>query len=217
MRIQAFDYSLDLLRAILWQYNDAARLQLLLEQKQEWYDVEYSSFWNDWVRDVFDLRTANNFGLAVWAIILGLPLSLTSGQEPSATIWGFGSHHYNFNRGNFAPSVSGIQLTMAEKRLILRLRYFQLTTRGAIPNINRFLKIVFAEYAGQVYVLDGLDMTITYVFTFLPPPNLLLALQNFDVLPRPAGVGINYVVSVRESFGFGPVHQNFERGTFGSN
>jgi hypothetical protein len=216
MRIQAIDYSVNLLQALLWQYNEALRLQSLLEQKQEWYNTEYSEFWENWYRDVFDLRTANDFGLSVWAIILNIPLTITTNLTPSSTIWGFGSFRKNFNRGNFAPSTSGIKLTLAQKRLVLQLRYFQLVTRGAIPEINRFLNYVFADY-GKVYAQDGLDMTMNYVFTFQPPAQLRFVLESFDVLPRPAAVMVNYVVLIRETFGFGPFHKNFNRGNFGSN
>lgn len=216
MRVQAFDFSVDLLRALLWQYNDAVRLQSLLEQKQAWYDSQYSEFWENWSRDVFDLRTANDFGLSVWAVILNIPLTITTAGPPSADIWGFGPFRKNFNRGNFAPSTSGIRLTTEQKRLVLRLRYFQLVTRGAVPEINEFLASVFAAF-GDVYVLDGLNMTMDYVFTFAPPSQLRFVLQTYDVLPRPAAVGVNYVVLVRDTFGFGPFHRNFNRGTFGSN
>jgi hypothetical protein len=216
MRIQEIDYNVNLLQALLWQYNEALRLQSLLEQKQEWYNTEYSEFWENWYRDVFDLRTANDFGLSVWAIILNIPLTITTNLTPSANIWGFGSFRKNFNRGNFAPSTSGIKLTLAQKRLVLQLRYFQLVTRGAIPEINRFLNYVFADY-GKVYAQDGLDMTMNYVFTFQPPAQLRFVLESFDVLPRPAAVMVNYVVLIRETFGFGPFHKNFNRGNFGSN
>jgi hypothetical protein len=216
MRIQEIDYNVNLLQALLWQYNEALRLQSLLEQKQEWYNTEYSEFWENWYRDVFDLRTANDFGLSVWAIILNIPLTITTNLTPSANIWGFGSFRKNFNRGNFAPSTSGIKLTLAQKRLVLQLRYFQLVTRGAIPEINRFLNYVFADY-GKVYAQDGLDMTMNYVFTFQPPAQLRFVLESFDVLPRPAAVEVNYVVLIRETFGFGPFHKNFNRGNFGSN
>ncbi|MGJ0509069.1 MAG: DUF2612 domain-containing protein [Methylocystis sp.] len=216
MRIQALDFSINLLQAILWQYNDALRLQSLLESKQDWYNEQYSEFWDDWVSDVFDLRTANDFGLSVWAVILNIPLTITSGQEPSANLWGFGPFRKNFNRGNFAPSTSGIRLSTEQRRLVLRLRYFQLVTRGAIPEINTFLKYVF-EDLGDVYVLDGLDMTMDYVFTFALPSQLRFVLESYDILPRPAGVGVNYTILVRDTFGFGPFHRNFNRGTFGSN
>jgi hypothetical protein len=35
VRIQEFDFSVDLLRAILWQRNDAVNLQALLEKKNK--------------------------------------------------------------------------------------------------------------------------------------------------------------------------------------
>jgi hypothetical protein len=216
MRIQSLDFSVNLLQALLWQYNDALKLQSLLEDKAAWYDEEYTAFWESWYTDVFDLRTANDFGLTVWAILLNIPLTITSGGVPSANIWGFGPFRKNFNRGNFSPSTSGIKLTTAQKRLVLQLRYFQLVTRGAIPEINEFLNYVFEPF-GKVYVLDGLDMTMNYVFTFTPPSQLRFVLETYDVLPRPAGVGVNYVVTIRDAFGFGPFHVNFGRGTFGSN
>jgi hypothetical protein len=162
------------------------------------------------------LRTANDFGLSVWAVILNIPLTITSGTVPSANLWGFGPFRKNFNRGNFAPSSSGIRLTTEQRRLVLRLRYFQLVTRGAIPEINAFLKYVFASF-GIVYALDGLNMSMDYVFTFQPPSQLRFVLETYDILPRPAGVGVSYTVLVRDTFGFGPYHQNFNRGTFGSN
>lgn len=71
---QEFDFSINLLEALIWQYNNAPRLESLLRQKQTWYDVNNRDFWQDWLRDVFDLRTANTFGLRVWSIILGLSL-----------------------------------------------------------------------------------------------------------------------------------------------
>ena len=74
--IQLFDFSVDLLRAILWQYNDATRLQSLLQQKQDWYNEQQTEFWSSWYRDVFNLDTANDFGLAVWSIILEVPLTI---------------------------------------------------------------------------------------------------------------------------------------------
>lgn len=216
MRTQSFDFSVNLLAALLWQYNDALKLQSILESKQAWYNREYSEFWTNWYRDVFNLQTANDFGLSVWAIILNIPLTITSGDVPPTDLWGFGPFRKNFNRAGFAPSTSGIRLTTEQKRLVLRLRYFQLVTRGAVPEINQFLAYVFAPF-GKVYVLDGLDMSMDYVFTFTPPSQLKFVLENYDVLPRPAGVKLNYVTTIRDTFGFGPLRLNFNRGTFGSN
>lgn len=210
-RYQAVDFSIDLLQAILWQYNDAERLQSLLVSKQAWYDREYLAFWQDWYRDVFDLRTATEFGQSVWCIILGLPLTIEPVQNQSDALWGFGPDKFNFNRGNFAPSSTGVTLTLEERRILLQLRYFQLVTRGAVPEINRMLRYVFGGY-GKAYVRDNLNMTLTYIFEFAPPARLLSLLQFYDVLPRPAGVGIDFETTLRDFWGFGSDNVNFNRG-----
>src|SRR6185437_5055288 len=113
------------------------------------------------------LQTANEFGLAVWSIILNLPLFIGPPPDPPGKpVWGFGDNYENFDNGNFSNASGGItSLTIDEKRLILRLRYFQLISRGAIPEINAFLNYFFKAY-GQVYVLDGLDMSMVVVFLF---------------------------------------------------
>lgn len=213
--IQQFDYSVNLLQSLLWQYNEAGRLQKLLELKQDWYNTNQTEFWQNWERDVFNLATANDFGLTVWSIILGRILNVTTAaQNPDLPTWGFADTHKNFNNGNFRRSTAGsISLTIDQKRIVLQLRYFQLVTRGAIPEINRFLKRVFADL-GQVYVLDGLDMTMTYVFTFVPSSGLQFVLEQYDVLPRPAGVKLKILVLTEPAFGFDEFHENFDNGNF---
>lgn len=213
-QIQTFDFSVDLLRALLWQYNDAARLESILRQKQAWYDANQTAFWEDWTRDVFDLRTANDFGLAVWAIILDIPLAVASqGDAANKPIWGFGQYHENFTNGNFA-SIASSQLSTEQKRLVLRLRYFQLVTRGAVPEVNAFLAYLF-EPLGLVYVNDGYDMTARYVFNFPLSSALEVVLTEYDLLPRPAGVKIDYVViGDADGWGFGRYHENFTNGNF---
>ncbi len=215
MRIQEFNFSVNVLEALLWQYNDAEKLQSLLQSKQDWYNENQRDFWANWYHDVFDLRTANDFGLSVWSIILNIPLFVeVPFIEQTNDAWGFGSFRKNFNNGNFGAAGSSVNvLTKEQKRLILRLRYFQLCSRGAIPEINEFLFSV-RDILGECYVLDGLNMTITYVFAIAPSANILYVLENFDILPRPAGVKLNLVVSVRDAWGFGEYRKNFNHGNF---
>lgn len=196
--IQEFDYSVDLLRALLWQYNKAERLESLLTQKQAWYTLNQSAFWDDWVRDVFDLRTANEFGCQVWAIVLGLRLTVTTQPTtPGAPVFGFGTFNQNFTWGNFGQTSSGtVVLTVEQQRLVLRLRYFQLVTRCTVPEINRFMASIFAD-EGPVYVQDANDMSaIVYVFGFPIDSNLRFIFDNYDLLPRPATVGVAITVQV---------------------
>lgn len=213
-QIQAVDFSVDLTRALLWQYNDAARLESLVRQKQAWYDENQTSFWEDWTRDVFDLRTANDFGLAVWAIILNIPLAVTSqGDDDGKPIFGFDQYRENFNNGNFA-SVASSQLSTEQKRLVLRLRYFQLVTRGTVPEINEFFAYLFGPL-GLAYVNDGYAMNARYVFEFPLPSELEVILTEYDLLPRPAGVDVDYVIiGEADGWGFGRYHENFTNGNF---
>lgn len=212
-KIQQFDHSVDLLRSILWQYNDAANLQALLQSKQDWYDENHVQFWEDWITDVFDLRTANSFGLSVWSVILNLPLFGETQISPSDyPAFGFESS-LNFDNGNFATdSIGLLGLPDEQKRIILRLRYFQLTTRCAIPEINEFLNGLFG--ANEIYVLDGLNMTMTYVFAGPLAQSFFTIFQILDVLPRPAGVEVNFVNSDILFFGFDEFNLNFDNGSF---
>jgi hypothetical protein len=184
MKIQAFDFSVNLLRAMLWQYNEASRLESLVAQKQAWFDAENQGFWDNWMVDVFDLRTANAFGLSVWAIILDMPLTIESGNTPGEerVIFGFASDDENFDNGNFEPWAA-LPLTVEQSRLILRLRYYQLVTRGTVPEVNKYLQTLFADL-GSAYVVDGLNMTARYVFGFPLSTDLQQVFSLFDLLPR---------------------------------
>lgn len=225
--IQAFDFSVDLLQAILWQYDSAARLKHILARKSEWYVENQTNFWTSWIADVFDLRTANDFGLSVWAQILNVPLVASTSGTGDRPVFGFApdvgepeNGNLNFENtatntgGNFGQDGDGtLALTTEQKRLLLRLRYFQLTSTGAVPEINYVLQTIFGG-EGLAYVLDGHDMTMNYIFEFFPPSNVLFVLENFDVLPRPAAVGLAVLVQPRDTFGFDPYYLNFENSNF---
>ena len=189
---QLFDFSVDLLQAILWQYNDATRLQSLLQSKHEWYNQNQRDFWENWFTNVFNLQTCDDFGLTVWAVILDMPIVIqVEPATPSRPAWGFDTPHRNFNRGNFYDGKGGAQvLNPRDARIALRLRYYQLTMRGTVPEINRIMKSVFADY-GNAWVEDNNDMTLTYKLGFLPSAALFLVLINNDLFPRPSGVAID--------------------------
>lgn len=228
MNIQLFNFSVDLLQTILWQYNNAAKIQSLLQSKNEWYENYETDFWNDWYVNVFNLVTANEFGLSVWSIILGIPLFINQSADGDKPIWGFNeeppiNNYVNFDNGNFTGQSDVASLSIEEQRLLLRLRYYQLVTRGAIPEINTFLNELFQTsgtvYSGNAWALDGFKMTMVYVFDFLIPLPMLNILRDYDVLPRPAAVGIEYRILTGTIWGFNtdiPTtgFVNFDNGSF---
>jgi len=214
--IQALDFSIDALRAILWEHDGAQKLVALARLKQAWYTQRQQEFWQNWVRDVFNIDTANRFGLGVWGRILNLPMQITSPADVGKFAWGFGANNANFENGNFANiKANTISLDVEQQRLLIKLRYFQLTSTGTLPETNAFLAKVFADF-GKVFVTDNYDMTITYFFERAIPSQLLMIFENYDLLPRPAGVGIIYQVQGRPAFGFGVDNLNFENGNFGA-
>lgn len=215
--IQSFNYDVDVLAALLWQYNNAPNIQALLNAKQTWYDTNQTQFWEDFYTNIFNLATANDFGLAIWAIILDAPIAyaVVNGGAPA---WGF-ENHKNFNQGNFAPAagvISTYNLSTETARVILQLRYFMLTGSCTVPDINRALKYIFFENYGTAYIVDIFDMRQMYVFGFVPPSDMQFAFTNYDVLPRPAGVGSSYEIFIEPPFGFNSDAQNFNNGNFTS-
>lgn len=195
--IADFDSSVDLVRALLWQHDNATALRSLIESKQDWYNVNQATFWANWYRDVFNIDTANDFGLAVWGRILNVGLGLQVDSTIGIPHFGFGIYHRNFNNGNFARATSGEQaLSTDQKRLIIRLRYYQLVSRGTVVEINEAMARIFGDL-GQVFVRDPLDMSkITYVFKFEPSSRVRLILDRMNLLPRPSGIGSEYVIEV---------------------
>lgn len=138
--VQEFDASVNLLAAILWQYEDAEKLKALAYAKQAWTTKFQTEFWNNWYRDVFNIDTANEFGLSIWARILNVKLGVAVAPQ-NKVAFGFGAKHRNFTRpSNFGVDFDRTQsLSLEQQRLVIRLRYFQLTSRGTVPEINRFM------------------------------------------------------------------------------
>lgn len=189
-QIQEFDYSANLLRVVPWQYNDAERLLKWLQNKQDFFKTNSEEFWQNWQTNVFNIDTINEFGVSVWAIILDIPLLITQEAREANTSWGFGQYRKNFNNGNFNPGATQQNLTIEQKRTLLKMRYQQLISRGTIPEINKIMQDAWGS-SGNVYCIDNEDMTISYVFEFEAEPWMIYAIETLDILPRPSAVDYN--------------------------
>lgn len=192
MRIYNPNFSVNLISHIIWQYDQAENLKKLLVQKSDWINSNLSDFWSKWYSDVFDLNTANDFGLSVWGKILNFPrqIQLKNGQVQN--------------------------LSTEQYRLVLKGQLQSFRMKGSVNEINLWLKTVFGQY-GRAYVLDNLNMTTVYIFEFLPTEEIQFLLDNVDFLPRPAGVGyeirvlpniyLGFKDSQRETFNNGILYQ----------
>jgi hypothetical protein len=213
--IQPFDFHTNPMQALLWQYNDAARLQSLVQSKQDWYNANQTAFWQGFYNDIYNIKTANEFGRRVWAIILGINLFVENTASPlDFPAFGF-ENSENFDNGTFATDGNTTNISDDVQRIALLLRCYQIQSAGTVPEINRMLKDVFG-HLGKAYLLDGLNMAQVYVFNFPMTADLRYLLDNYDILPRPAGVDSTYYIAGEQVFGFDEYNQNFDNATFGA-
>lgn len=193
--VQDFDSSLNLMVAILWQYEDAEKLKAIISAKQAWVNDNQRDFWSSWYTEVFNIDTANAFGLSVWARILDAPLKITVSPQTKKIPFGFGSFNKNFNRGNFGIDSDQSQgLSIEQQRLVIRFRYFQITTTCSIPEVNSFLKDMFSDKGDAYITFDKEANQVVYNFGFTPDSQLTFAIDEFDLLPRPASIGVRWQV-----------------------
>lgn len=185
------DPKIDLKQCLLWQYQNSEKLKSLILSKEEWYQTHQAQFWQDWYDNVFNLDTANDFGLSVWGEILDFSRNVTAKD---------GSQHY---------------LTTEQYRLILKGQILRFGMGATAPEINNWLATVFAGQ-GAAYCLDSYDMTaIPFVLRSDPSDEIKWLLGNIDFFPRPAGVGYEVRIVPNTIFGFnGSGLQPFNQGVF---
>lgn len=196
-RVQALELSVDLMRTILWQYESAGSAIALAQNDQTFIDAQYKGFWESWFNDVFNLPTANEFGVMVWSRILDYPIVLLGWMRQDKYIWGFGvpgldpedQPHANFGNGSFGqpPNLKNM-VTVDEARKLLLLRWFQLFGNPTFPQIAEVMKRVFGDdlYSILEHVAPKI---ISYVFFGMVVSwGFQTAIEETDILPRPAGV-----------------------------
>lgn len=186
-----FEYtpSVDFQKHIFWQYNNSPNINKYTELKQNWYTENQTKFWQDWVKNVLTLSTANDYGLAIWGNLLQVPRT------------------WKINGENIT-----LDTKMYKTLLIARLRL--LRTRGTVEEINSLLNFLFAD-SGKAWVEDNQDMTITYRFNFSLTELQLEILRNLTLLPRPAGVEMEVIAVGNNVFGFnGSNAQPFDQAPF---
>lgn len=200
----------DIHQCLKWLQNKATGVQGIIDAKARWYDIYHTQFWELWERDIFDLRTAQPFGLMVWCIILGVP-SASFGLYPALNSFAFGKDRQNFVYsgsnpdlpdpnlvgGNFYGGGDGEILDFEEIRRLLKLRYVALVSNGNIPFINHMLRAIWNDgepwdFPGgrYFYMMDstGVDNPTAGAFQveFRIGPNMGLSSQAVNVLNDPA-------------------------------
>jgi len=148
----------DITQALKWMQNNAPGIQGVISKKKDWYTQFHTQFWTDWEANVFNINTANPFGLMVWCIILGVP-SGNLGLRGGSASWAYGANRQNYVYshtnptlpnpntvgGNFYGGGVAELLNFSEITKILKLRYVALVSNGNLQYINYMLRYIFND------------------------------------------------------------------------
>ena len=211
-----YNCEINLLSSLDWQRSAADTVKELAENSQSWMDANHCRFWNNWKTDVFDLSTANDFGLAGWSIILDEPIFAYSEASPDDyPNFGFSNDAENFFDGSFAvDNAYSYELTTERKRIILKLKAFKvLAMGGSLRQINTSMTNIFG--AGVILAFDRLDMSFVYQLSDKSISDFIQDIRSRDLLPRPIGIDASEVrVEDADTFGFSENDENFYDGNF---
>ena len=196
MKTANYNFSTDLSKVILWQYDDAEKLKTLVNGEQAFMDEAVTKFWEDFNQNIFNLSTCNAFGLELWGKLL------------------------NVARPTYIDDGVVYEYSDEQYRLVLKARVYVLTFDGSAKALNQFFKMLFPDY--PVTIVDNLDMTVDISFSVEPPSELKIVLSDSNFLPRPSGVqyNLNWSIDYTKVFGFeGQTYQGeqlpaFDNGTF---
>ena len=192
MKTANYNFSTDLSKVILWQYDDAEKLKTLVNGEQAFMDEAVTKFWEDFNQNIFNLSTCNTFGLELWGKLL------------------------NVARPTYIDDGVVYEYSDEQYRLVLQARVYVLTFDGSAKALNQFFKMLFPDY--PVTIVDNLDMTVDISFSVEPPSELKIVLSDSNFLPRPSGVqyNLNWSIDYTKVFGFEgqTPTEGFDNGTF---
>ncbi|EAI8168565.1 DUF2612 domain-containing protein [Campylobacter coli] len=154
--------------------------------------------------DNFSLSTAKGIGLDLWGNLLHFNRYIPSESGQDYNYFNFNKKNfyklffYDYNKPNYA------KLDDMYFKQILLLIYQGMYIFPSIPSLNVFTQETFSQY-GKVVVKDTTDMSYqVFVFSSQIPLWLKFVFSNFDVFPRPAGVGFKVIERILRRFGFEP-------------
>ncbi|CCH04001.1 IS, phage, Tn; Transposon-related functions [Achromobacter xylosoxidans NH44784-1996] len=203
-------------RTIISQYANSPTLVQLANNMGDYInpDTDFDAFYNF----VWNVETAQGFGLDIWGRIVGVGRMLTVPGD--VTYMGF-DEAASWQPFNQATMYTGAQATQtyrladdAYRKLIL-VKALANISDCTSPSLNRLLSNLFAG-RGRCYVSDTGNMEFRYTFEFPLEPYEVAILTQSGAIPKPAAVLANVLqLDVPATFGFnGTGLQPFGYGVF---
>jgi hypothetical protein len=206
----------DVAQTVVSQYQNSPTLMQLVQNMDMYIDPSadldafYSFVWN--------VQTAQGFGLDIWGKIVGVNRNLNVTVTQANFGFKEGQDYYPFGQEPFynGPQTGAYVLGDAAYRTLIMVKALANISAATIPSYNQLLKNLFAG-RGSCFVSDLGNMQIQYVFSFYLTPYEIAILTQSNVLPRPSGVLAQGVqVYQPDTFGFKEAtgYQTFGHGTF---
>lgn len=213
---------IDFEKTIISQYGNSSRILELISNMNGYIDpsVDLNTFYSM----VWDIDTAQGFGLDIWGKIVGVSRNLQVANNTGYLGFNEGEtaalDYQTFGNGIFysGPVTGSYILSDDAYRVLIYLKALANISDSTIPSYNKLLNYLFAG-RGRCYVIDEGAMQIRGVFEFYLQPYELAILTTGAVIPRPTGVGASIIqVDIPNTFGFSEagIYQPFGYGTFGS-
>ncbi len=180
-------FSADFSDVILWQYDKSTNLKNLISKKQEFYNDNVDEFFSDWYNDVFNLDTANYFGLIIWSLILGCTEYIELTSKIGQKAFGFEIYHKNFHESNFALSHYIYNLSTEALRKVLKAQMYNFNSNGSLYDINKVLNVIYPEH-NPYATYDKNTNVLTYHFPIPLDEEDMNIVMFSNMFPTPIGV-----------------------------
>jgi Protein of unknown function (DUF2612) len=184
----------DVWKTIISQFANSPILTQLIENFDSYVDqtVNMAAFFDD----MWNVDTAQGYGLDVWGRIVGVVRTLQ--VAGAGDYFGFaealpGSEPFgvaSFYAG--APLTSNFDLPDSSFRTLIFAKALSNISDGSVKSINQLLINLFPN-RGNCFVTDGLNMSMTYTFNFVLSQVELAIIGQSGVLPKPVGVSTSIV------------------------
>lgn len=191
-------------QTIISQYANSPTIVALIKNMNQYIQphTDFEAFYNF----VWNVDTAQGFGLDIWGRIVNISRTLQIPQDP--IYFGYkealpGSFPFNdqpFYLGIPSATQAYVLSDDAYRQLILVKALANISATTA-PSLNQILQNLFAGQ-GRCYVVDLGHMQMRYVFEFLLSPYQFAIMTTSSALPHGAGVSISLMNTPLPCFGF---------------
>lgn len=189
---------IDYEKTIISQYANSPTICKLIENMNAYIDpsANFQAFYDF----VWNVDTAEGFGLDIWGRIVGVARDL---QVPSiGAYFGFDTTNQDFTPFNVAPfrtsdSLLNETYALADHayRALIMAKALANISIATIPATNQMLQKLFPG-RGRCYCEDLGNMAMNLVFEFVLQPYEVAIVATSGIINRPAGVVLTYEINV---------------------